>query len=239
MKLLWPTVVTVALLLAGAPAAALNEAGPPLPPVETVLQRVAEQSAKADENEQAFQERYYFTRTRVTEYRNSKGGVKKREEKKRENDPRQKTHSNGRGKGFEKSDFAPNGDLLGRFEFTVTGREVLNGRPALIMDFQPAAKKLPERNFKDRFINKAAGRIWVDEADYTLVKADLHLTERVNVVGGLVGAVWKFTFGFIRERMPDGLWFTRASNWHLEGRELFVQRTVDYHEEKTDVRKVF
>jgi len=266
MKLLWPTVAAVVLLAAPAHISALNDAGPALPPVETLLQRIAETSAKADENEQAFQERYFFMRTRVTEYRNSKGEVKKREEKKRENDPLQQaraakpqssgaksppavgtktneavseTHSNMRGKAFEKSDFAPDSDLLGRFEFTVTGREVLNGRPALIVDFQPAEKKLPERNFKDRFINKAAGRVWVDEEDYALVKADLHLTEKVNVVGGLVGAVWKFTFGFIRERMPDGLWFTRNSNWHLEGRELFVLRTVDYHEEKTDVRKVF
>ena len=266
MKLLWPTVAAAILLAAPAHVSAQNDAGRALPPVEMVLQRVAEKSAKADENEQAFQERYFFTRTRVTEYRNSKGEVKKREEKKRENNPLQKTraarpqssgakppptvgmktneavsetHSNVRGKAFEKSDFVPNGDLLGRFEFTVAGREVLNGRPALIVDFQPAEKKLPERNLKDRFINKAAGRVWVDEADYALVKADLHLTERVNVVGGLVGAVWKFSFGFIRERMPDGLWFTRNSNWHLEGRELFVHRTVDYHEEKTDVRKVF
>ena len=54
-----------------------------------------------------------------------------------------------------------------------------------------------------------------------------------------VGAVWKFTFGFLRERTPDGVWFTRGSDWHLEGREVFVHRTVDYHEERTDVRKVF
>jgi hypothetical protein len=42
----------------------------------------------------------------------------------------------------------------------------------------------------------------------------------------------------LRERTPDGLWFTRDSNWHLEGRELFVHRTVDYHEERTGLRKV-
>ena len=118
-------------------------------------------------------------------------------------------------------------------------RDVVNGRPVLIVDFQPARKKLPVRNLKDRFINKAAGRAWVDETDHAVVKADLYLTERVNVVGGLVGAVWKFTCGLIRERTADGLWFTRHSNWHLEGRELWVRRTVDYHEEWTDVRKVF
>ena len=258
-------IVTATLLLASATTLfALNNSGPPLPTIETVLQRVADQAVKEDENTRAFRERYAYTRTRVTEYRNAKGEVRKREEKKGENDPLQKaraarlqpvvaktpraqgvntnqpvseTHSNVRGKAFKKSDFVLNDDLIGRFEFAVTGREVLNGRPALIVDFQPARKKVPERNLKDRFINKAAGRVWVDEADYALVKADLHLTEQVNVLGGLVGAVREFTFAFLRERTPDGFWFIRNSNWHLEGREVFVHRTVDYYEERTGVRR--
>jgi hypothetical protein len=238
----------------------------PLPSVETVLQRVAEKSAEEDENNRVFEQRYFYTRTKVTEYRNSKGEVKKREEKRGDNDPYRKsrethrkssnaksssaggtepneavseTHSNVRGKAFEKKDFLMDEELLKRFDFTVAGREILNGRPALIVDFQPAKKQSPARNLKERFINKAAGRVWVDEADYALVKADLHLTEHVNVLGGLVGAVWNFTYGFLRERTPDGLWFTRNTDWHLEGRELFVRRTVDYHEERDDVRKVF
>src|SRR5205823_5344564 len=104
------------------------------------------------------------------------------------NDAVTDTHSNVRGKAFEKRDFTLNDDLLGRFQFTLAGREMVNGRPMLILDFRPANKKLPERHIKDKFINKAAGRLWVDEADYVLAKADVHLTETVNVFGGLVGA---------------------------------------------------
>ena len=155
------------------------------------------------------------------------------------NDAVTDTHSNVRGKAFEKGDFTLNDDLLSRFEFTLAGRETLNGRPMLILEFKPADKKLPERHIKDKFINKAAGRLWVDEADYVLAKADVHLTETVNVVGGLVGAVWKFIYTFSRERLPDGLWFTRDVDWHLEGREIIVRRSVEYHERKTGVRKVW
>jgi hypothetical protein len=259
-------ILAAALMLAG-PAAvpASDNSAPPLPALETILQRVAEKAAQEDENERMFRDRYFYTRNRVTEFRNSQGELKKREEKNGDHDPLASnppvrppparpqssradaaaenrpvsdTHSNVRGKAFKKGEFVLNDDLLGRFEFQVAGRETVNGRPALMVDFQPAKKKLPVRNVKDKFINKAAGRVWVDEADYALVKADLHLTDRVNVVGGLVGAVWKFTFAFTRERTPDGLWFTRDSRWHLEGREVFVQRTVDYHEERLGVRRV-
>jgi hypothetical protein len=265
MKIAWQFFAAFALLAPPASQFAATNSSPPLPTIEAVLQRVVERSAKEDENDRAFREGYFFRHANVTEFRNSKGEVKKHEERKGENKPASNpvavkprspaensssnasaqssgkvsdSHSNVRGKAFEKHDFLLTGDLLKRFDFTLIGREQLNGRPVLVVEFQPATKKFPARNLKERFINKAAGRVWVDEADYALVKADLHLSERVNVVGGLVGAVWKFTYDFLRDRTLDGLWFTKSSNWHLEGRELFVKRTVDFHEERTDVRPV-
>ena len=90
----------------------------------------------------------------------------------------------------------------------------------------------------ERFINRAAGRLWVDEQDQVVTRADLHLTQQVNIVGGLLGAVWSFTYTFDRDRTEDGLWFTQSVDWHLTGRELFVRRSVDYHEERSEVRKV-
>ena len=264
MKTVWQTVTGAIVLAMALPLMAANAGEAPLPPVETVLKRVAERSEKEDDNDRAFNRCYSYMRTRVTEYRNSKGDIKKREQKKgvsnpnvvpasyrpqpivarmrspkdaEENEAVTDTHSNVRGKAFERKDFSLNDDLLKRFQFTLAGREALTGRPALVLDFKPASRKLPERNFKDRFINKAAGRVWVDEADFALAKADLHLTEKVSVLGGLVGAVWKFNYSFDRERTADGFWFARDVNWHLEGREVFIRRTIDYHEERSDVRK--
>jgi hypothetical protein len=250
-----------------APLALLTQcfADPPLPPLATVLNAVVRQSEKESENERAFNQRYDYTRTKVTEYRNGKGELKKREERIIANHPSavpvafrtpptasrtgpnlggekseavSDTRSNVRGKAFEKKDFSLNDDLLGRFEFDLVGRNTINGRPTLVLEFKPAKKNLPERSIKDRFINKAAGRIWVDEADSIIAKADVHLTESVYVVGGLVGAVWKFHYSFDRERTSDGLWFTRTVDWHLEGREVVLRRAIDYHEGKSDVRKV-
>jgi len=241
-------------------------ADPPLPPLAAVLKAVARQTEKESENERAFNQRYDYTRTKVTEYRNGNGELKNREEKIIANNPSavpvayrtppiqsrtepnpggekneavSETHSNVRGKAFEKKDFSLNDDLLGRFQFDLVGRKTINGRTTLVLEFRPAKKNLPERNIKDRFINKAAGRVWVDEADYVIAKADVHLTESVNVVGGLVGAVWKFNYSFDRERTSDGLWFTRAVDWHLEGREVVFRRAIDYHEGKTGVRKAW
>ena len=49
--------------------------------------------------------------------------------------------------------------------------------------------------------------------------------------------MWKFDYGFERERTDDGLWFTRGVDWHLEGREVVFNRKVDYHEKMIDVHR--
>ena len=259
MNVTWATLIAVSLWwpTPGRCEPDANAGG--LPAVDTVLLRMAEK-AKADDDEREFKRHYGFTRIRVTEVRNPKGEIKKREEKKIEHHPAalaaedsapfsgtrppssDKTRVDRSGathaKPREKDEIVLDDDLLRRFEFTLTNREDVNGRRALVIEFQPAKKDLPERTLKDRFVNRTAGRIWVDEAEYALVKADFHLTEKVNLFGGLVGTISKFSFGFRRERTELGCWFTRDSEWHLEGREVFVRQTMDFHEEKTGVRRV-
>ena len=131
-----------------------------------------------------------------------------------------------------------NPDIVKRFKLTLVGRDTINGRSALVVDFAPASDSLPILNIKDRFINSVEGRAWVDENDFTLEKVYLHLRQKVSVLGGLAGSVSKFSFSFDRERTPDGFWFTRDLDWHVEAREATLRRVVDHHEEILDVQKV-
>lgn len=237
----------------------------PLPTVDFVLQKVVDRAvSQEDNNDYLFAMNYQYTRTRTWEYRNSAGELKSREDKSSvENKPQHlaakaarlaagnkpapapvvkdqplsETHSNIRGKALKVKDYSI-ANLIKRFQFTIVRREMLNGRPALVADFKPANNHLPENSFADKFINKAAGRVWIDEEDYAIAQAHLHLTEQVNVLGGIVGAVWKFTYDFTRLRTPEGYWFARSLDWHLEGREVVFNRIVDYHERKLDEQKI-
>ena len=162
MKIHWPTVATAALLAAPLRLLSQSSAQPALPPVATVLERLVERSEHQSNNDGAFNQQYGYTATKVIEYRNSKGAVKKREEKSSRIIPSThpaaakppavapqaesiragpgsrsvtETNSTGRGRAFERKDFSLNDDLLGRFQFAVSGREWLNGRTALVLDF--------------------------------------------------------------------------------------------------------
>lgn len=141
-------------------------------------------------------------------------------------------------KPFEKDEFALNDDLLGRFDFSVVKREVRNGRNTIVIEFKPANKKLPAHSLKDRFINKTAGRVWIDENDWMVASIDFHLTESVHVIGGLAGAVKAFNFHFDRERTPDALWYPTDVTWRLEGREFFSRKILEHEEHRSDVKKV-
>jgi len=237
----------------------------PLPTIDFVLQQVVARAVdKEDQNDNWFEMNYQYTRTRTWEYRNRSGELNSREAKSSvenkplriaaradrldtlkkpvaplvvKDEPVSETHSNIRGNALKVKDYSiPN--LVKRFQFTLVGREMLNGRPTLVADFKPASGHLPDNSFADRFINKAAGRVWIDEEDYAIAQAAVHLTQQVNIVGGLAGAVWKFTYDFTRVRTPEGYWFARSLDWHLEGREVVFNRIVDYHERKLDEQKI-
>ena len=81
MNMSWKTLAVAGWCAAMTRGLAVNADPMPLPPVETVLQRVIEKSKSEPENDRTFKERYHYTRTKATEYRNSKGDLKKREAK--------------------------------------------------------------------------------------------------------------------------------------------------------------
>ncbi len=234
----------------------------PLPSLDFVLQHVMQTSAAENTEFSLFKDHYSFTRQKTTEFFDSAGHLKSREDKLSTNRP---VHAlvlsqpppvaavftdvsqgkavtadppNIHGVALGKKEDLLNPDIIKRFKFTLVGREMVNDRPALIVDFQPACASLPVFNLKDRFIDSIAGRAWVDESDFTLEKVDLHLINKFSALGGLAGDISKFNFSFVRDRTPDGFWFTHSLDWHLEAREATYQRIVDHHEEIGDLQKM-
>jgi hypothetical protein len=254
MKTLLNVAGVLALGLMGERSWATSPGGPSLPPVGMIVERALARAQQETENDQAFKDTYCFTRSKTTEFRNIRGHLTKRKARTTVNEPSQRNpedivESAGTAWGgtnvvssdtrLHKRDLLSNTNLVKRFTFELRGREMIDGRSAFIVDFKPVSRKLPASNLKERFLNKTAGRVWVDEEDYVLVKAEAKLTEGVSVVGGLVGTVHKFNFSFGRARTKDGLWYTRLLTWHLEAREVIVERIVDCVETKTDVRKAW
>src|SRR5437870_98577 len=151
------------------------------PKVEDVLEHVLDRARVEGRNDREFKKRYAYTRSRITEQRTSKGKLKEREVKRSENNPKppmtpasqivsaaeerqdapsaakelqQDPNGEVRGRAFEKNDFPLNADLLKRFQFTLAGREVVDGLPARSLITMRRAR------MSGRLGNRARFRSW-------------------------------------------------------------------------------
>jgi hypothetical protein len=236
----------LAARLAGGMAEPAPAPAPADPPdLETLLQSAVEHARRDREMEARFRERYAYVRTKLTETLNADGEVKKREYLRREHTPERpepdpwaeaEPDAARSRRAYERRDVPMSTNLLARFRFTLAGREDIAGRPAWVVDFAPAAERLPAANLIEKFINRMAGRVWIDVAEQYVRRGEFRLTEPVNVVGGLVGALRQCEVFFERTRTADGLWYTHLLTWRIEGRQLWSRRIMAHRETLTEVR---
>jgi hypothetical protein len=68
------------------------------------------------------------------------------------------------------------GDLLAGFDFCVVGDDVVDGRPAYVIQVSPHPGFHASGEYGKVF-NKVAGKIWVDKQDYGWIKLDGEITQ--------------------------------------------------------------
>jgi len=130
-----------------------------------------------------------------------------------------------------------NEELLNRYNFTFAGEELVNGRRALVLKFSPKAGSLPEKRRIDRVLNRLQGAVWIDEATYSISKADVSLLEPVKFFIGL-GAVRSLRFT-VDMSAVDGQWlFPRATAVSYDARALLTNVRVNQRSEYSDYRLV-
>jgi hypothetical protein len=214
------------------------------PPAREIVRRAVAAAEREQEREAEFEARYAYIKVSVTEKRDGDGEVKAREEKSQAHQPASvpsgdsapAAAAGARKKGGDRRDVRLNEDLSGRFDYAWVGTETLEGRPVWVIDFIPKREGAPARNLRDRFINRCSGRLWIDQQEEVLAKVSLRLTEEVAMWGGLAGNLRRFSAVLEKSRVPEGYWYARRVEWHLEGRQVLVTRRVDYREERREVR---
>jgi hypothetical protein len=112
-------------------------------------------------------------------------------------------------------------DILARYDFRSVAREIVDGRPAIVLDFTARPGK---RDLQGDFaLRQLAGRVWVDEEDRAVVRAEIHSTGKIKVALGLgasIGAV-SITSEFVK--VDEGIWLPRRVETLVEGRVLLLK----------------
>jgi hypothetical protein len=119
------------------------------------------------------------------------------------------------------------------FDFRITAREVLNGRPALLVSFTPRAGQTASTRAAS-VAQKFAGKAWVDEQDLQVVRVEARSAEDVDYGYGMFARVFKgTTVLWERQKVDDGAWVParleiRADARVLLFRRLGLHRVTDY-----------
>lgn len=127
-------------------------------------------------------------------------------------------------------------DLVSRFDFTLLEQQLVNGRAAYRLSFQPKNPGPPVRRFVDRLLNHISGTLWIDVEEFELARADVRLGAEVDFLGGVAGCLRKLAYTVTRTRVGNGLWMNTSSNGDFEGRKLLDSRRVKMKSQITGIR---
>jgi hypothetical protein len=111
--------------------------------------------------------------------------------------------------------------ILERYDFRAVGREAVDGRPAIVLEFTPLPGSRPIKH--DKVLRSLAGRVWMDEAEREVVRAEVRNTAGVKFFGGLGASVSAVSGTFEFRKVGDTLWLPARDETRATGRMLLFK----------------
>jgi hypothetical protein len=111
--------------------------------------------------------------------------------------------------------------VMERYDFETVGREEVGGRPTLVFDFAPLPGKRDLRG--DHVMRQLAGRLWVDEGDQQVVRAELRNLGTIKVAAGLGARIASLETKVAFQKIDDAVWFPAVEETMASGRILLVK----------------
>jgi hypothetical protein len=111
--------------------------------------------------------------------------------------------------------------ILERYDFRAVGREDVEGRPAIVLEFSALPGSRPLKH--DKVLRSLAGRVWMDEAEREVVRAEVRNTEGLKFFAGLGANVSSVSGTFEFRKVGDTLWLPVRDETRAAGRMLLFK----------------
>ncbi len=160
---------------------------------------------------------------------------RKKQDEKESADRQKMTDAKAGQKGDERENFLT-AELVGKYQFTLMGEKDIDGRKTYELAFEPKPG-LTIHKLTDRFLNQAMGTVWIDEQEFEIARAEVHLKGEVTLWGGMVGTLSQCNYTLSRTRLPDGVWFNSFSHGYFEGRKLLEPMVIRTRSQSSDFRR--
>jgi hypothetical protein len=111
--------------------------------------------------------------------------------------------------------------ILERYDFHSVGRENVDGRSALVLEFVPLPGS--RRLDGDNVLRRLEGRLWVDEEEGELVRVQLRNTSGIRFALGLGASVSALSVQMEFRKVGETLWFPHRVEFDVTGRKLLLK----------------
>lgn len=109
--------------------------------------------------------------------------------------------------------------ILERYDFRAVAREEVDGRTAVALDFTPRPGNRALEH--DSRLRQLTGRIWVDEDEREIVRAQIRNLEPMKFALGIAGKLSRLDLDLRFRKLEEGVWLPREIRGTFEGRKLF------------------
>jgi hypothetical protein len=129
-------------------------------------------------------------------------------------------------------------EMFRMYAITMAGRETVSGLPAIMLDFQMRPDHKP-RSRETKLMARVAGRAWVGESDFQLIRVDARSIGDISLGFGLLAKLAKGArMQFQRVRVNDEVWLPASARFTGSARILMLKGlNVDVLSEYSDYRK--
>jgi hypothetical protein len=114
-------------------------------------------------------------------------------------------------------------DALGVFDVEEAGRENIDGRPAILLKFQPGQKYKP-KTFEGKSMQHVAGKAWIDEQDHQVVRVEIEVIDSISIGLGLLAKLEKgASIVSERRKINDEIWLPVKTDVTLNAKVLLLK----------------
>ena len=123
-------------------------------------------------------------------------------------------------------------------DIQVSSREMVNGRPTIVVTFSPRPGFRPSTD-GGKVVQKLAGRAWVDEADRQLVRLEARLVDSMGVGPAKLARLQKGATAFFqRKKVNDEVWLPTEARFTGAAKAFWLFGThLDVHSTYGDYKK--
>ena len=130
-------------------------------------------------------------------------------------------------------------DTASALRFSIDRREVVHGRDAIVVRFEPRPDANPQTR-EGKLARMFSGLIWVDEAALEVTRVEATAVEDLSYGFGLLAKLRKGSVVTLtRQRIDEHIWLPTSVKFKGDGRALLAIRklTIDFNVEWFDYRR--